>query len=101
MPTIEPLTLIAGAILFVCLIIFTAAYLLNNHDLKMETIQGIARRLGLFAIVTIVFESILMEHLYIIHGIALICALALWIIGLLEDDQGSAVSEEQVSESTK
>lgn len=97
MPTIEPLTFIAGAVLFVCLIIFTAAYLLNNRDLKMKTIQAIARRLGLFAIVAILFESILMEHLYVIHGIALICALALWIIGLLEEDNNSAVSGEKAS----
>ena len=101
MPTIEPLTFIAGAVLFVCLIIFTADYLINNHDLKMKTVQAIARKLGLFAIIAILFESILMEHLYLIHGIALICALALWIIGLLEEDNDSAVSDEQVSGSTK
>lgn len=97
MPTIEPLTFIAASVLFVCLIIFTTAYLINNRDLKMKTIQAIARRLGLFAIVAILFESILMEHLYIIHGIALICALALWIIGLLEEDLDSAMSGENAS----
>ena len=97
MPTIEPLTFISGAVILVCLIIFTAAYLINNRDLKMKTIQAIARRLGLFAIVSILFESILMEHLYLIHGIALICALALWIIGLLEEDNNSAMNSEQAS----
>lgn len=97
MPTIEPLTFIAGAVLFVCFIIFTAAYLLNNRDLKMKTIQAIARRLGLFAIVAILFESILMEHLYFIHGIALVCAVALWIIGLLEDEKNVLKSDRQSS----
>lgn len=97
MPTIEPLTFIAGAVLFVCLIIFTAAYLLNNRDLKMKTIQAIARRLGLFAIVAILFESILMEHLYVIHGIALVCAVALWIIGLLEDEKNVLKNDRQSS----
>lgn len=86
MHTIDPLTFISGAVFFVCLIIFSGAYLLNNRQINMKTVQQIARKLGLFAIIAILFESLLMEHLHLIHGIALVCAVSLWVIGLLEDE---------------
>lgn len=95
MPTMDPLTLISGAVFFVCLIFISVAYLLNYRQMNMKTVQRIARKLGLFGIVVILFESLLMVHLYLIHGIALICAVALWVIGLLEDEKDALERDKQ------
>lgn len=94
MPTIDPLTIISGAVFFAVLILFSVTHFLNSRHVQMKTIQGFARKLGLFAIIAILFESVLMEHLFPIHVIALVCAVALWIIGLLEDSKNT--SNEQV-----
>lgn len=96
MPTMDPLTIISVAVFFAVLILFSVAHFLNNRHVEMNTIQGFARKLGLFAIIAILFESVLMAHLFPIHAIALLCAVALWIIGLLEDSKESATSDKQV-----
>lgn len=96
MPTMDPLTIISSSVFFAVLILFSVAHFLNSRHVEMKTIQGFARKLGLFAIIAILFESVLMEHLSPIHVIALVCAVALWIIGLLEEDsKESAASDKQ------
>lgn len=92
----EPLTIISGAVLLVVLILFSVAYFLNSRQVGMNTIQGYSRKLGLFSILAILFESVLMEHIFPIHAIALVCAVALWIIGLLEDSKESVTNDKQV-----
>lgn len=92
----DPLTIISGAVLLAVLILFSVAYFLNSRHVEMKTIQGIARKLGLFSIIAILFEAVIMEHLFAIHAIALVSAVALWIIGLLEDSENINTSNKQV-----
>lgn len=93
----DSFTIISGAIFFVCLMLFSMAYFLNNKQIKMENIQRVARKLGLLSIMAIIFESVLMDHLFAIHIIALINAVALWVFGLLEEDENSTTSNKEVS----
>lgn len=91
----DPLTIISGGVLFAVVILFSIAYFLNSRHVEMKTIQVVARKLGLFSMIAILFESVLMEHFFAIHAIALISSVALWVIGLLELSQESATSDEQ------
>ena len=88
----DSLTIISGAIFFVCMLLFSMAYFLNKKQIKMKNIQTVARKLGLISMMVILFESVLMDHLFAIHIIALINAVALWVFGLLEEDEPSTTS---------
>ena len=91
----DPLTIISGGVFFAVLILFSIAYFLNRRHVEMKTIQVLARKLGLFSMIAILFESVLMEHFFAIHAIALINSLALWVIGLLEPCKVPATSDKQ------
>lgn len=96
MPTMDPLTIISGTVFFAVLILFSVAYFLNSRHVTLNTIQGFSRKLGLFSMIAVLFESVIMDHLFAIHGIALISAVTLWIIGLLEPSKESDTSDKRV-----
>jgi Ca2+/Na+ antiporter len=91
----DPLIIISGGVFFAVLILFSIAYFLNRRHVQMKTIQVLARKLGLFSMIVILFESVLMDHFFAIHAIALISSVALWVIGLIEPSKEAAKSDKQ------